>query len=262
MKICLINSKPIWKDKDENLKRAESYIKEALELFPQTQVIVFPELSLTGYVLDNDNKFLAEEDNWHCVQIIWKLAKKFNVSIIAWFIRRNEDKTFNSSMVIDKKWKLIATYDKSHLFSSCPEPDLYSPWDRLAIFDLEWWKCWLYICFDCRYPRLFEAYKNAGVECIFWIYNWVAGRNKENMFSAIVKSRSNENQLFVAWVDCTWSDKNTSYTWSACISTPYAEDIKITKNEIYHYAELNKEDIVDMRKILPMEPSFKKEYKI
>lgn len=260
MKICLVNAESAWKDKQENLKRAENYIKEALKLFPETQVIVFPELSITGYILDEDNKELAEDASWDSILAIKQLAKKYDVNIIAGFIRKDGDKIFNSSMVVDKKWELITTYDKNHLFSSCPEPEMYNAWESLSVFELEWWKCGLFICFDCRYPRLFEAYKNAWVECIFGIYNWLQGRNKEDMFSAIIKSKSVDNQLFIAWVDCIWSDENASYTWSACISTPYAEDIKITQKDIYHYAELDKQDILSTRDILPMEPSFKENY--
>ena len=263
MKIALVNFEPTWKDIKSNLVKKENHIKKVLELFPETQVVVFPELSFTGYVLDEDNKKMAEDENGFCVSETKKLAIKYWINIIAGFIEKNWDKKpFNSSMVVSKKWKLITTYAKTHLFSQCPEPDLYSSWESLKTFELEWIKCWIYICFDNRYPKLFEKYKKAWVQCLFWPHAWVSWRNKKEIFNVLTKARAHENQYFIAWVDCIGSDKNTSYTWSSCISTPFSEDIKITKEKIYHYAEINLEDIEKISKMLPLWPSYLEDYNI
>jgi predicted amidohydrolase len=232
-----------------------------MDIFPETEVIVFPELSFTWYVLDDSNKELWEDTDWFCISETKKLAEKYNVNIIAWFIEKNGlDKPYNSSMVISKDWKLICTYQKSHLFSQSKEPELYSAWKKLQTFEIWGWRCGIFICFDCRYPRLFEAYKEKWVECIFWLYNWVWWRNKPEIFNSILKTRATENQYFLAGIDCSWSDENANYTSSACITTPYCEDIKITKKEIYHYAELKKQDIEEVSSLLPLKPSFKEDY--
>jgi predicted amidohydrolase len=62
MNICLINFDAIWKDKQKNIEKKEELIKRALELNSKTQLIVFPELSLTGYILDEDSIKLAETE--------------------------------------------------------------------------------------------------------------------------------------------------------------------------------------------------------
>ena len=81
---------------------------------------------------------------------------------MAGFIQKNGDyKPFNSAMVVSKNGELITTYSKNHLFSQCPEPVMYSVSHKLELFELEGWKCGIFICFDNRYPRLFEAYKKA-----------------------------------------------------------------------------------------------------
>jgi predicted amidohydrolase len=60
--ICLINFDAFWKDKQKNIEKKEELIKRALELNSKTQLIVFPELSLTGYILDEDSIKLAETE--------------------------------------------------------------------------------------------------------------------------------------------------------------------------------------------------------
>jgi len=62
MNICLINFDAIWKNKQKNIEKKEELIKKALEFNPETQLIIFPELSLTGYVLDEDSLKLAETE--------------------------------------------------------------------------------------------------------------------------------------------------------------------------------------------------------
>ncbi len=261
MKVCVVNFESAWKNKKENLKRKEIHISKIVELFPETQIIVFPELSFTWYILDNTNIELAEDLDWFCISETKKLAKKYGVYIIAWFIEKNGwDKPYNSAMIVSKNWELISIYQKNHLFSQSKEPELYSVWEKLNIFEIEGWKCWIFICFDCRYPRLFEAYKKSWVECVFGIYNWVGWRNKPEIFDVILKTRATENQYYLVGVDCSWNDENATYTSSACITTPYCEDKKLTKEKIYHYAKLKKDDIKDISKLLPLKPSFKDSY--
>jgi len=62
MNICLINFDAIWKNKQKNIEKKEELIKKALEFNPETQLIIFPELSLTGYILDEDSLKLAETE--------------------------------------------------------------------------------------------------------------------------------------------------------------------------------------------------------
>lgn len=261
MKVTAINFEPTWKDIQDNLRKKEHHIQRVLELFPETQVIVFPELSFTGYVLDADNTELAEDVGGFCVSETKKLAQKYDVHIIAWFIEKNlYGKPFNSAMVVSKKWELITTYSKNHLFSQSVEPELYSAWQELQTFELEGIKCGVFVCFDNRYPRLFEAYKKVWVECVFWMYAWLVGRNKEQIFDVIVKTRAHENQFFVVWVDSRWSDKNATYTSSACISNPFAEDIKQTKEDIYHHAQIDTQDIENISTMLPLGDAYKEVY--
>ncbi len=261
MKICLINFNSFWKNKEKNIEKKEKLINQAILLFKDIDVIVFPELSLTGYVLDSDNLELAENIDWNSIKKMQEIAKKYNVWIVFWFIEKNNnEKPFNSCIFIDKNWDVLATYSKNHLYSESVEPDFYSAWKWLSIFEFMWYKCWFSICFDVRYPRLFEEYKKNWVECIFNPFAWTDWRNKPSLFQTLNKSRSHENQFFMVSVDNLWIDENASYSWNAIISNPFWEDISKTKGWIFHFWEINKEDIKSIRNALPLENSFKEKY--
>ena len=261
MEICLINFDPVWKDKQKNLDKKEELIKRALELKSDISTIIFPELSLTWYILDEDVYNLAENLGWSSINKIKDLAKNYWVNIIFWFIEKNgKNKPYNSLLVISKTWEIIVKYSKNHLFTQGIESDIYSPWETLTIFELEWWKCWLSICFDIRYPRLYEAYKKAWVECVFTSFAWVNGRNKPDIFRSLCKGRSSENQFYMVWVDCIWKDENNLYVGNAIVSNPYSEDISETKEEIFHFAKLDKNEIFALEKVIPLWWSFKINY--
>lgn len=170
-------------------------------------------------------------------------------------------KPYNCQFVVSKTGELIARYHKNHLFTESTEPDLYCPGNELVTFDINGWKCGLSTCFDIRFPRLFEAYKQAGVECMFSGFNWVYGRNKPVNMESLVKARAHENQLFFVAVDRTGSDPNTSYYGTNIISTPYCENIA-ELNGIYGFAEIFKDDIKTLSTMLPLASSFKPQYKV
>ncbi len=263
MKICLINFDAYWKDKQKNIEKMWELIMQALKIKSDTSTIVFPELALNGYVLDKDVFDLAEDIDGDSITEMRKIAKENNINLIFGFIEANgEDKPYNSVVVIWRDWEIITKYHKNHLFTESVEPEIYSAWEELSVFELEWWKCGLSICFDIRYPRLYEVYKHAGVECVITPYAWVDGRNKPDIFTSLSKARSSENQFFMVWVDCIWKDANNSYAGNAVISNPYSEDIKQTHEEIFHFAHMQREEIYNLWKVIPLEPGFKTDYNL
>lgn len=262
MNIATVALDTIWKDVKKNIEQTEHHVAEVLRLFPKTQVILFPEISLAGSVVDPSNQEIAETMDGYCITEIKRVAQKYHVALICGMIEKNtEDKPFNTQFVVSKDGKLLAKYHKNHLFPQFAESEFFSAGEKLSVFELEGWKCGLATCFDIRFPRLFEAYKKEGVECMFAGFNWAKGRNKPAIMEHLVKARAHENQYFFAAVDRTGADPNTRYYGISIICNPYAEDVA-KHNGIYSYAEISKEDIVTLGKRIPLHKSFKKEYKL
>lgn len=262
MNVATVAMDTVWKDVKKNVEQTERHVAEVLRRWPKTDVILFPEISLMGAVDDDSNAEVAEPLDGAGVNGIKDIARNHKVAIIAGIIQENPGgKPLNTLFVVDKDGELLASYSKNHLFTESNEPKCYAPGGELVTFELAGWKCGLSICFDIRFPRLFATYKNAGVECMFSGFNWVEGRNKPAIMETLVKARAHENQFFFVAVDRIGSDPNTSYYGTSVISNPYCEDIA-TRDDIYAYAELAKDDIVTLGKVLPLAGSFKAEYNI
>ena len=262
MNIATVASDTVWKDPQKNIQQTEKHIKEVLQLFPKTQVILFPEISLAGFVVDSSNEDVAEDMDGFCVTEIKRIARIYKVALICGIIEKNpKGKPYNTQFVISKEGELLASYRKNHLYTQSAEPEVYSPGTKLVVFELEGWKCGISTCFDIRFPRLYETYNKAGVEVMFAGFNWVKGRNKPAIFENLVNARATENQYFFAAVDRNGTDPNTTYYGRSVIANPYAEDIALKKG-IYTYAEISKEDIKNLAKQLPLDKSFKVRYQV
>lgn len=268
MHVATVAADTIWKDPKANIEDAAKHVAEVLRRWPKTNIILFPEISLMGTVDDESTVDIAESLNGESVTAIRKIAQENSVAIVAGVIEENPNgKPFNTAFAVGKSGELLAAYHKNHLFPESSEfivssePNLYTRGEELIVFELEGWKCGLSVCFDIRFPRLFEAYKKAGVELMLSPFNWVQGRNKPAIMEHLVKARAHENQFFFAAVDRTGSDPGTSYYGTSVISNPYCED-NSERDGIYAYAELNKDDIAALSKALPLTGSFKSEYKL
>lgn len=190
------------------------------------------------------------------------MAKRHNIAIIAGFIEALPgDRPANTQFVASPDGEPLAVYRKNHLFTESDEPKLYCRGSELVTFEYQGWKCGLSICFDIRFPRLFEAYKKAGVECLFSGFNWVEGRNKPAIMEHLVLARAHENQFFFAAVDRNGENAGTSFYGTSIIATPYAENIA-KSNGIYSNATINKDDINTLSKTLPLDGSFKEKYSL
>lgn len=260
MNIATVATDVAWKDVEKNIELTREHVEKVKELFPNVQVILFPEANLMGGLNEESVEFAQSLDG-PAVTAIKKIAKDNNIALICSIIEKNgDDKPFNCAFVVSKEGKLLTSYRKIHLFTEGKEPLNYSRGESLATFEIEGWKCGLSICFDIRFPRLYEAYRNAGVECVFSPNNWVNGRNKPAILENLVKARAHENQSFFVSVDRSGKDPSTMYHGFGVISNPYAEEIS-RKNGIYAYAELNKEDLETLRGNQPLDISFKSDYK-
>ncbi len=262
MKIATVASETVWKDAKKNIEQTEHHVAKVLSLQPQTQVILFPEISLMGFVVDPSNAGIAEPMDGYAVTHVQRIAREYGVALICGMIEENPaGKPYNTTFVVDKSGVVLARYRKNHLFTESPEPEVFTAGEELVTFALEGWKCGISTCFDIRFPRLFETYKKAGVECLFSGFNWIQGRNKPAIMENLVKARAHENQFFFAAVDRSGSDPNTTYYGTSIISNPYCEDLA-TRQGLYFYAEIDKSDIETLGRVLPLAESFRESYTI
>ncbi len=135
-----------------------------------------PEMS---GLLDRDRKraavhIVAEEDNPVLVAVREAAARAgLWVALGSLAVRREDGRLANRSLVIDANGVVVARYDKIHMFDvdlangeSWRESAAYVPGEVVVTVDTPLGRLGLTVCYDLRFPALFEALGRARCDLI------------------------------------------------------------------------------------------------
>ncbi|GAE37174.1 nitrilase/cyanide hydratase and apolipoprotein N-acyltransferase [Halalkalibacter akibai JCM 9157] len=114
-KILLAQITPVLHDKKANLILFETYMKEASE--KGADLILFPELSLTGYFTRDKTVELAESiEDGKSIKQICQWAKKYQLKTVFGFPEKKDGNVYNSACMVDSDGSVIGAYQKVHLW--------------------------------------------------------------------------------------------------------------------------------------------------
>lgn len=214
MKIGLFQTEIIWENKEKNIEKLGKKIEELNE----TDLILLPEMSFTGFSMNVTN---TQEENEETIQCIKELCKKNNIAIGFGWVKKGEKKAENHYTVIDKRGEIISDYIKIHPFSYSGEDKFFEGGDKLSFFELEEITFSTFICYDLRFPEIFQiASKKADV--IIVPANWPAKR--EEHWKVLLKARAIENQVYIIAVNCVGNIGEQYYSGYSCVINPNGEE--------------------------------------
>ena len=196
MKISIVQFKSELGAIDKNFSTTERLIEAASN---SSDVILLPELWSTGYYPKPVEKF-ADVDGKHTTKFLCAAAKKFSVNIIGGsVIVESYSKIFNRCIVANRRGKVAAIYDKTHLFSFAQEDKVFTAGDKISVVELDGVRCGLAICYDLRFPEFIRKIALAGAEIIFIPAAWSLKRLVPRQI--LTKARAIENQVFVVFAN-------------------------------------------------------------
>lgn len=190
---------------DINLTRAEEFIQKAKQ--QDAQVIVFPEDCMTSSIfgdlshLERGDVFLHQFQN---------LAHKYTIDIVtgSW-MKETPTGAFSSSSYINSLGEVLGTYHKNHLYLS--ETKFLSPGTEVSVFDTQYGKAGIIICWDIMFPEIFDRMKQLGVQIVYcpsYWYKEVAGEGlqynpecEEQHLDALCLARAVENNIVFVYAN-------------------------------------------------------------
>ena len=188
-----------------NIARAEEFIKKAKQ--QDAHVIVFPEDFITGSIF-GDVSYLERGGRYR--KRFQELAKKYSIDIVSgsWMEETSEG-AFNTSTYIDSRGQILGMYKKNHIYLS--EGDLLKPGSEVAVFDTQYGKAGIIICWDILFPEMFERMKRLGVQIVYcpsYWYKEIAGEGlkynvncEEQHLDALCLARAVENNITFVYVN-------------------------------------------------------------
>lgn len=224
MKISLVQMNIVWENSLINMKKCESFIKDAHD--KESNLILFPEMTLTGFTMNISSLNLKEE---FILDWIKGQAIKYDINIGLGFGIKNGDKAKNKYVIISRFGVLLSSYTKIHPFTYGKEDLFYSKGKEVVVCTIDNINISTFICYDLRFPELFQVASKKS-HLITVGASWPEERLDH--WYTLLKARAIENQCFVAGINRCGEGGNLYYKGSCVIVSPSGEFLnKIINDE-------------------------------
>ncbi len=244
----------VKKNREIHLKFIEDAIKEKAEL------IVFPELSITGYYLRDLAMEVALPSFSNFFEPIFRKSKE--IDIVLGFVEKGRDSNiYNSAMYIsDGSPKMV--YRKIYLptHGMFEEQRFMARGDRVEAFDTKFGKVALLICRDLFHPSLVLLTFAAGADIVIVPSNMpIRGLDGEK--SAIERTVENAVAIytnffgnFVIYVNRVGFDDGLGFFGGSFIGTPTGNKLGYagTFEECLTSSIIDTEEIFKKRQLFPL----------
>ena len=202
---------------EENLIHLEELINSCEE----DSLILAPELALSGFSYDR----MIEASNFSLKAIEHIKALSLNKIIALTFITKKDDNFFNTLHIFHNK-QIVHTQSKMQLFPLGNELEHFSAGNEndIKIIEINGIRIATLICFELRFPRLWEKVK--GADIILNPAMW--GLKRKDHYESISKTLALVNQCFV--IACNSADDNMAK--GSAIISPFGNVIKDDLSEI------------------------------
>ncbi len=185
-----------------NLREAERLIERAVE--HGAQLVALPEYFGIMGMREEDKVSLREREGSGPIQaFLAATAKKHGIWLLGGSVPLQcdaPDKVRNSSMLYDESGRLVARYDKIHLFGFEMGEERYSeqrtiePGNRVVTVDSPFGRIGLSVCYDLRFPELYRAMKEIDIILVPSAFTETTGRAH---WEPLIRARAIENLAYV-----------------------------------------------------------------
>ncbi|KHD85833.1 carbon-nitrogen hydrolase family protein [Heyndrickxia ginsengihumi] len=226
-RVTIAQFTPKLGNKSANIKNMINMMKKAKE--QQSQLIVFPELCLTGYFISESLSELAEPLSGKSIQTLQTACKEHGIYAVISFPEKHLNGTFYiAAALIDDKGSIKGIYRKSHLFAN--EGDVFSSGTELPVFDTELGKMAIMICYDLEFPEVARILRLKGAQLLLVP---LANMQPYEKYQFIyLQSRAMENQIPIVLCNRTGTENDTHFFGeSAIVSSDGSLLIKLNDEE-------------------------------
>lgn len=207
-------------DKKHNINVMKKNIKRAKE--KGANLIIFPELSLTGY-LNRDLAYeLAEFIPGSSIHSLEEIAKKENIHIVFGMPEKSKKANavlYNTAVLLGPDG-LIGKYRKMHLptHSVFEEKRYFRLGYEAPVFETELGKMGLTICYDMFFPEISRLLRLKGSQLIICISASPAVRSR--FFEVFTAARALENTVFLVYVNLVGVENGLQFWGGSRIIAP------------------------------------------
>ncbi len=205
MKVSIVSMRPEIGRKEANISKMQKYIEQS-----NSDLVVFGEMTLTGYPCKDDLRSLAEPLSGPSIEKLKTVAKQHKKHIVFGMPLLNERITglvHNASVLIQPDGTIDA-YKKWFLptFGPFEEKLFFDEGETLPVFQTKLGTIGLCICYDIYFPEITKALTLQGAEIIICIS--ASPSVTRSYFETILPARAIENTTFIIYANIIGNQEN------------------------------------------------------
>lgn len=244
-------------DKALTMSKAAAFVREAA--VNGADIAVLPEMFNCPYSKEYFKRFAAAE-NGESLKAMSGWARENGIILVGGSIpEKDGDKLYNTCFVFDKNGEVISRHRKMHLFDvdieggvRFKESNSFAAGNDITVFDTEYGKMGVLICFDMRFPELVRAMAKRGANVIFCPaqFNMTTGPRH---WELTIRARAMDNELFFVGASAARYEGFSYECWGhSTVADPFGTVIaSCDEKEQIIYADIDLDEVDSVRKQLP-----------
>lgn len=219
--IAQIPARQAWADPDAVAANADAIADIYSDLADQVDLVVFPELSLTGYIplkgYDQRRKrILAEAARQAATTQLNRLIDSTKGRRAALVVGLMEPASmrdeFHNSVALAEGGQLRAVYRKIHL--PVEENHYFLPGDQVVVVETRAGRIALLICYDLLFPEVSRIASLAGADVLVVVSNWLDIAHLRRLGEVLPVARALEGHMHVVFVNGVGELEARGRRWS------------------------------------------------
>lgn len=234
MRVALTQMDIVWEDKAAGRENCERLAAEASE--NGADMIVFPEMTLTGFTMNTSYAGETQTDGGETTEFFKELSARYDIAVIYGMVYISEDgAAYNRALMVQGD-RVLFDYSKIHPFSYGEETKHYAKGDDIVSAEYNGADIGCFICYDLRFPEIFQISSEKN-RIIAVIANWPEARVEH--WNVLLRARAIENQAFIIGVNRAGESGGLRYAASSAAYSPYGERLTEETEEELLYADID-----------------------
>ncbi|AWS50546.1 MULTISPECIES: deaminated glutathione amidase [Providencia] len=192
-----------------NTKHNLAQIEQQIKQLPETvELVLTPENALLFADAATYRKQAEEQGKGPLQKAISAMAKRYHVWILIGSMpmisREDPERITSSSLLFDAEGNIKARYDKIHMFDVNIEDEqgtynesvIYQRGEHITVVDTPVGRLGMTICYDLRFPGLFQALREQGAEIISVPAAFTRYTGQAH-WEPLLRARAIENQCYI-----------------------------------------------------------------
>ncbi len=246
VRVALAQLKCTVGDVVQNVKKACDFIVEAKK--NNADIICFPEMFATGYDLSlssTELRKMCADAQKYVDEMISGVAKREKIWVIAPYGIVENQFIYNAAVLYNRSGEIVGIQRKGFSFER--ECELFDKGEQFSIFETEFAKIGILICYDVGFPETSRKLSLSGAEIVFVPSAWC--KRDLHAWQLNIPSRALENQLFTVGVNQTGRDNQVNFFGGSMACDPWGKIIFQMNFDLEElgFVDLNKQEIMNCR---------------